>query len=83
MKNEQLLTDLTDEQCEKVVGGVGRLFGEGGPGGPAGAGEAGWFGGPTGDHGLLSAGQGFCPFPAVQHGNATVSHPNPGTFPCF
>jgi hypothetical protein len=31
----------------------------------------------------LSAGQGFCPFPPVQHGNATVSHPNPGTFPCF
>ncbi len=79
MKNEQLLMDLTDEQCEKVVGGVGRLFGEGGPGGGAGAGEAGWFGGPTGNHGLLfSAGQGFWPFPAVTHGSVTVAHPNKG-----
>ncbi len=81
MKNEQLLMDLTDEQCEKVVGGVGRLFGEGGPGGPAGTGEAGWFGGPTGTNGLLSAGQDFWPFPTVQHGNAEVAHPNKGTFP--
>ena len=41
MKNEQLLIDLSDEQCEKVVGGVGRL----GPNfGGAGAGTQGWFG---------------------------------------
>ena len=38
MKNKQLLTDLTDEQCEKVVGGVGRDIGR--PG--AGAGTNAW-----------------------------------------
>ena len=38
MKKKQLLTDLTDEQCEKVVGGSGRDLG--GPG--AGAGTNAW-----------------------------------------
>ena len=60
MKKKQLLTDLTDEQCEKVVGGVGRVLAGGSP---AGAGVAGWFGGPTGTHGLASAG--FTPPPAT------------------
>ena len=40
MKNKQLLTDLTDAQCEKVVGGVGR--GGAGQGGGAGAGSNAW-----------------------------------------
>ena len=53
MKNEQLLMDLTDEQCEKVVGGVGRAGG--GQGGGAGAGTAGWFG--NGPNGLFGSGQ--------------------------
>jgi len=38
MKKKQLLIDLTDEQCEKVVGGAGRDLG--GPG--AGAGTNAW-----------------------------------------
>jgi len=38
MKNEQLLIDLSDEQCEKVVGGVGKFFG----GMNAGAGSNAW-----------------------------------------
>ena len=38
MKNKQLLMDLTDEQCEKVVGGNGRDLGD--PG--AGAGTNAW-----------------------------------------
>ena len=38
MKKKQLLTELTDEQCEKVVGGVGRHFG----GMNAGAGSNAW-----------------------------------------
>ncbi len=54
MKNEQLLMDLTDEQCEKVVGGVGR--GEE-SGANTSAGFVGWFGGPPGSgHGLFNAG---------------------------
>ena len=76
MKKEQLFTDLNDEQAEKVVGGVGRIFADG-PGGPAGAGEAGWFGGAPGSgHGLLSAGQGFSPFPSKSHGPVEVVHPH-------
>ncbi len=47
MKNEQLLMDLTDEQCEKVVGGVGA-------GAKPGAGAKGWFG--DGSHGLFGTG---------------------------
>ena len=54
MKNEQLLIDLSDDQCEKVVGGAGRGE-ESGPG--TSAGFVGWFGGPPGSgHGLISAG---------------------------
>jgi len=60
MKNKQLLMDLTDEQCEKVVGGVGRNGG--GQGGGAGAGTQGWFGNGSGppdpsDNGLFGSGQ--------------------------
>ena len=70
MKEEQLLMDLTDEQCEKVVGGVGIL-------GPnfagAGAGTQGWFGNGAGppdptDNGLTRAG--FTP------GNKMFAGPN-------
>jgi hypothetical protein len=71
MKEEQLLLDLTDEQCEKVVGGVGvqgdRFAG-------AGAGTQGWFGNTSGppsnpdNHGL--AGAGFTP------GNIMSAGPN-------
>ena len=43
MKREQLFTDLSDEQSEKVVGGVGaRVEGVGHP--VAGAGVNGWGG---------------------------------------
>ena len=42
MRKEQLLTDLTDEQCEKVVGGVGI-----GATPETSAGVNGWFGGPN------------------------------------
>jgi len=58
MKKEQLLTDLSDEQCEKVVGGVGigNLSGAG-----SSAGVQGWFGNGAGppdptDNGLFGAG---------------------------
>jgi len=50
MKKKQLLTDLTDEQCEKVVGGVGIGASPG-----ESAGVAGWFG--NGPHGLFGAGK--------------------------
>ena len=58
MKKEQLLMDLTDEQCEKVVGGVG-ITGDGFA--MAGAGTQGWFGNGSGppdpsDNGLTRAG---------------------------
>ena len=70
MKNEQLLMDLTDEQCEKVVGGVGvqgdRFAG-------AGAGTQGWFGNggppPDGSNNGLD-GAGFTP------GNLMRAGPN-------
>ena len=57
MKKEQLLTDLNDEQCEKVVGGVGIGATPG-----SSAGVAGWFGngGPPeddSDNGLFGAGK--------------------------
>ena len=57
MKEEQLLIDLSDEQCEKVVGGVG--IGDT-PGSSAGV--QGWFGDGEGppdpsDHGLFGAGK--------------------------
>lgn len=74
MKKEQLLTDLTDEQCEKVVGGVGRNGV--GPDEGAGAGTEGWFGGIGGSHGLAGSGP-FSP-PArgiLTVGNGTVTVP--------
>ena len=75
MKKKQLLTDLTDEQCEKVVGGVGVH----GPNfGMAGAGSQGWFGNGSGppdptDNGLTRAG--FTP------GNTILAGPNTVTVP--
>ena len=57
MRKEKLLTELTDEQCEKVVGGVGIGATPG-----SSAGFAGWFGngapppGPE-DNGLFGAGK--------------------------
>ncbi len=50
MKEEQLLMDLSDEQCEKVVGGVGIGANPG-----ESAGVAGWFG--NGPNGLFGAGK--------------------------
>ena len=61
MRNQKLFTDLTDEQAEKVVGGVGSTVPAGAGG--AGAGTVGWFGdGPGGignplNHGLDGSGQ--------------------------
>ena len=53
MKNERLLVELTDEQCEKVVGGAGRDLGD--PG--AGAGTNAWgFGTPFNPSGNENAG---------------------------
>jgi len=50
MKKEQLFTELSDEQAEKVVGGVG-------VGATPGAGINGWgAGGPAAGHGLINAG---------------------------
>ena len=66
---EVLLTDLSDEQCEKVVGGVGA-------GGFPGAGAAGWNG--DGSHGLFGAGQGFFPTQvATGKSNKEVYNPGP------
>jgi len=48
--NEEKDEELTDEQSENVIGGVGA-------GTPPGYGTAGWFGGPSeGEHGLSQAG---------------------------
>ena len=56
MRGVQLLTDLSNEQCEKVVGGAGI-----GAEPNLSAGFAGWFGGfrnhADGDQGLLKAGK--------------------------
>ncbi len=71
MKNEQLFMDLTDEQCEKVVGGVGA-----GPG--PGAGVNGWFGGPSpGTNGLINAGF-DAPGEKTVRGNSGVAVTSPG-----
>jgi hypothetical protein len=74
MKKEQLFTELSDEQAEKVVGGVGVQGG--GQGGGAGAGTNGW-----GAAGTVSEGGGLCHagffgFVFVSHGGVTVSHPS-------
>jgi len=69
MKKKQLLIDLSDEQCEKVVGGVGR--------GTTGGNSAGFAGWGIGGHGLSTApGQNFSPT-RVDHGanNTSVVHP--------
>ena len=70
MKEEQLLMDLTDEQCEKVVGGVG-ITGDRFAG--AGAGTQGWFGNggpPPGPDTKGLFGAGFTP------GNMIAAGPN-------
>ena len=57
MKKKELFRDLSDEQAEKVVGGVGA-------GARPGAGINGWFGGPSaGTNGLINAG--FSPGTAI------------------
>lgn len=65
--------DLSDEQAEKVVGGVG-LAG-GGQGGLGGAGENGW-----GVEGTPSFGGGLChagfSIEFLEHGPVTVAHAN-------
>jgi len=66
MKNKQLLMDLTDEQCEKVVGGVGSDVPAGAGG--AGAGTVGWDG--SGSTGLRGSG----PFSAATRGIITVGN---------
>ena len=65
MKNGQLLMDLTDEQCEKVVGGVGI-----GNSPPESAGFIGWFG--DGDHGLFGAGRVPAHIEAGESGNIII-----------
>ena len=64
MKKDQLWTELSDEQCQKVVGGVGR--GET-PGTSAGFNGWGAAPNPSAGHGLFSAGfvPGFNPNSAV------------------
>jgi len=64
-----LWNDLTDEQSEKLVGGVGR--GDIGPG----AGINGWGVGPSAGHGLISAG---FTAPGVLNPNSAVRVTNPG-----
>lgn len=55
MKKQQLWIDLSDEQAEKVVGGVG-------VGDVPGAGINGWFGGtPPGNGAGLAGSAGFSP----------------------
>ena len=79
MKEEQLLMDLTDEQCEKVVGGVGI---KGGPNdGGAGAGTRAWFGNGMGpqdpsDNGLTRAGF-IAPGGEIMAGPNTIGVPGP------
>ncbi len=78
MKNERLLVDLSDEQCEKVVGGVGA--GEV----IAGAGTQGWFGrgsspGDPNNTGLIGSGQFIGPASlSTGASGITVWSPNKG-----
>jgi hypothetical protein len=76
MKKKQLLTDLTDEQCEKVVGGVGILDPDRFAG--AGAGTQGWFGNgsppPDGSNNGLD-GAGFTPGNTISAGPNTIMVP--------
>ena len=77
MKKEQLFTELSDEQAEKVVGGAGAIIA--GVGSPvAGAGVNGWGVGPSAGHGLGSAG--FTPpgvMKTVGANDLTVRTPGP------
>jgi len=73
MKKKQLLTDLTDEQCEKVVGGVGRGSTPG-----SSAGFFGWGTSPNqsaGTNGLFRAG--FTPGDANPNSAVPVIVPGP------
>ena len=76
MKKQKLFTALTDEQSEKVVGGVGQ--GEA----IAGAGTQGWFGNGSGppdpsDNGLFGSGQFSGPVPkSPGKSGITVWNPN-------
>ena len=72
-ENTSLWNDLTDEQSEKLVGGVGI-----GPNPPGSAGVAGWFGGPqvTGEQqGLFNAG--FTPGDSITAGPNNIIVPGP------
>jgi hypothetical protein len=69
MKQEQLLTDLTDEQCEKVVGGVG--IGPN-PGGSAGFNGWGAGGSVTEGHALFHAGKAPGSMMAGKSGNNII-----------
>ena len=71
LTDARLITELTDEQSEKVVGGVGS--------GPVpGAGIAGWGapGTPSAGHGLLSAGFSA---PGASNPQSAVTVTVPGT----
>ena len=71
MNKKQLWIDLSDEQAEKVVGGVGA-----GPG--PGAGINGWFGGPSaGTNGLINAGFN-APGVKTLRGNSGIAVTSPG-----
>jgi hypothetical protein len=71
MKKKQLLTDLTDEQCEKVVGGVGA-----GTTGGNSAGVRGWQVGGPGLGLNNNPTEKFSPTP-IEHGanDTSVVHP--------
>ena len=71
MKKQQLWIDLSDEQAEKVVGGVGIGATPG-----SSAGVNGWFGGPSaGTNGLFNAG--FTPGDSNPNSAVPVIVPGP------
>jgi hypothetical protein len=77
MKNEQLLIDLSDEQCEKVVGGVGKGASPG-----SSAGFFGWGTSPNqsdGPNGLFRAG--FTPGDFNPNSTPSVVVPGPKDAP--
>ena len=74
MKKKELFKDLSDEQAEKVVGGVGRVFDDGSP---AGAGVNGWGvdDTPSAGHGLKGAAGFMTPPPENSNSFVTVKVP--------